>query len=366
MERYAVAVVPGDGIGNEVMVEALRVLDQLARVHGGVAFDYEQYDWGCEYYTKTGAMMSQDGMDRLRQSDAILLGAVGYPGVPDHVSLRDLLLKIRQGFNQYVNLRPIKLIAERDCPIKGMGPADIDMIFVRENTEGEYAGVGGLTREGTPEETAVQTSIFTRRNTEKVMDFAFDLARGRAEERKKLGRRAFAKVTSATKSNALNYGMVFWDKLFSERSALNRDITTDQYHVDALSMYMIQRPAEFDVIVASNLFGDILTDLGSVLQGGIGFAAGGNLNPERTFPSMFEPVHGSAPDIAWKGVANPIAMIWTVKMMLDFLGLQELGTLLYQAIESTVRDRREELTPDMGGSGTTTHATDLVLEALSE
>lgn len=364
MKQYTISVIPGDGIGNEVMVEGLKVLDRLAEIHGGISFRYQQYDWGCEYYTKTGAMMAEDGMERLRDSDAILLGAVGYPGVPDHVSLRDLLLRIRQGFNQYVNLRPIRLLTEVDCPIKGMGPADIDMIFVRENTEGEYAGVGGMTREGTAEETALQTSIFTRKNTEKVMDYAFNLARARVDTRRQSGRKTLGKVTSATKSNALNYGMVFWDKVFAERSRLFPDINTDQYHVDALSMYMIQRPADFDVVVASNLFGYILTDLGSVLQGGIGFAAGGNLNPDRIFPSMFEPVHGSAPDIAWKGLANPIAMIWTVKMMLDFLGHEDLGSRLFDAITHVVREQRGELTADMGGNGNTGHSGDLILQAL--
>jgi hypothetical protein len=216
MKTYTIAVIPGDGIGNEVMLEGLRVLDRVAEIHGGIAFSYQQYEWGCEYYTKTGNMMADDGMDRLRDTDGILLGAVGYPGVPDHISLRDLLLRIRQGFNQYVNLRPIKLITEADCPLKGMGPADIDMIFVRENTEGEYAGVGGITREGTAEEMALQTSIFTRKNTEKVMDYAFNLARERLDLRRQAGRKTIGKVTSATKSNALNYGMVFWDKLFAE------------------------------------------------------------------------------------------------------------------------------------------------------
>ncbi len=364
MKKYTVAVIPGDGIGNEVMVEGLRILERVAELHGGISFTYRQYEWGCEYYTRTGAMMAEDGMDRLRDADAILLGAVGYPGVPDHISLRDLLLRIRQGFNQYVNLRPIKLITEEDCPLKGMGPADIDMIFVRENTEGEYAGVGGITREGTAEEMALQTSIFTRKNTEKVMDYAFNLARERLDARREAGRKSVGKVTSATKSNALNYGMVFWDKLFAERSKLFPDINTDQYHVDALSMYMLQRPADFDVVVASNLFGDILTDLGSVLQGGIGFAAGGNINPDRVFPSMFEPVHGSAPDIAWKGLANPIAMIWTVKMMLDFLGHTDLGMRVFEAIRHVVRERRGELTADMGGNGSTSHSADLILEAM--
>lgn len=366
MRRYTLSVIPGDGIGNEVMVEATRLLDRLVELDGGVSFTYRNYEWGCEYYTREGRMMADDGMARLADSDAILLGAVGYPGVPDHISLRDLLLKIRQGFDQYINLRPIKLITADDCPIKGMGPADIDMIFVRENIEGEYAGVGGVVRGGTPEEMALQTSVFTRRNTERVMNYAFNLARSRVDGRRAAGRKVIGKVTSATKSNALNYGMVFWDRLFAEAGERYPDISTDQYHVDALSMFMVKRPVDLDVVVASNLFGDILTDLGSILQGGIGFAAGGNINPERTYPSMFEPVHGSAPDIAWKGIANPIAMVWTVKMMLDHLGEGELAARVFSAIEQTVLTRRGMLTPDLGGTGTTREVTDLLIAALEE
>ncbi len=364
MKTYDIAVIPGDGIGNEVMAEGLKVLDRVAELHGGIAFKYKHYDWGCEYYAKNGMMMDADGMDKLRDTDAILLGAVGYPGVPDHVSLRDLLLRIRRGFNQYINLRPIKLITEEDCPIRGKSVADVDIVFIRENVEGEYVGIGGLVGEGTEEETAIQTSVFTRKNTEKVMNYAFDLAQARTAKRRSEGRKTVAKVSSATKSNALNYSMVFWDKLFAERSAAYPDISADQYHVDALSMFMIQRPEDFDVIVASNLFGDILTDLGSVLQGGLGFAAGGNINPEKRFPSMFEPVHGSAPDIAGKGLANPIAMIWTVKLMLDFLGHADLGDKVFGAIESVVKNKRGQLTGDMGGAGSTASAGALILEAL--
>jgi len=364
MRTYDIAVIPGDGIGNEVMVEGLKVLDRVAELHGGIAFKYKHHDWGCEYYAKNGMMMDPDGMDKLRDTDAILLGAVGYPGVPDHVSLRDLLLRIRRGFNQYINLRPIKLITEEDCPIRGKGVADVDIVFIRENVEGEYVGIGGLVGEGTEEETAIQTSVFTRKNTVKVMNYAFDLAQARTAKRRADGRKTVAKVSSATKSNALNYSMVFWDKLFAERSAAYPDISADQYHVDALSMFMIQRPEDFDVIVASNLFGDVLTDLGSVLQGGLGFAAGGNINPEKKFPSMFEPVHGSAPDIAGKGLANPVAMVWTVKLMLDFLGHEDLGEKLFGAIESVVKNKRDRLTGDMGGAGSTASAGDLIVEAL--
>lgn len=366
MRRYAISVIPGDGVGVEVMREGLRVLDRVAEQDGGFRFDYTHYDWSCEHYTRTGRMMSDDGMDRLTHSDGILLGAVGFPGVPDHVSLRDLLLKIRQGFDQYVNLRPVQLLDERDCPIKGKTVADVDMVFVRENTEGEYAGVGGRTRAGTDEEVVLQTAVFTRRNTERLMRYTFELARSRAEQRRAAGRKTFLKVTSATKSNALNHSMVFWDEVFEKISGEFPGVATDQYHVDALAMYMVQRPEDFDVLVGSNLFGDILTDLGGVLQGGLGFAAGGNINPEKRYPSMFEPVHGSAPTIAGKNIANPIAMVWTIKLMLDFLGHHEAGTRVLEAIRTVARGDRSGLTPDMGGAGTTTGVGDLLLAALEQ
>ncbi len=356
MKNYRIAVIPGDGVGKEVMREGIKVLDRVSGLKGDIAFTFDHYQWGCEYYLKHGRMMDQDGLERLKQYDAILLGAVGFPGVPDHISLRELLLKIRQGFKQYINLRPVKLLPNADCPIKGKRPEDIDMVFVRENMEGEYAGIGGIIRENTPDETAVQTSIFTRKNTERVMDFAFRLA----AERNRLG-----KVTSVTKSNALNYSMVFWDRVFREKAKEYPEIKTESFHVDATSMYMIQRPEDFDVVVASNLFGDILTDLGAALQGGLGFAAGANLNPEREYPSMFEPVHGSAPDIAGKGQANPIAMIWTVKLMLDFLGHGEEGNMIIDAIIEALK-QKDALTPDLGGAGTTSQVGDMICRAIDK
>jgi tartrate dehydrogenase/decarboxylase/D-malate dehydrogenase len=298
-------------------------------------------------------MMAEDGLDILRGYDAILLGAVGFPGVPDHISLRDLLLKIRQGFDQYINLRPVKLLPGIECPVKNKGPADIDMVFVRENTEGEYAGIGGFIRQGTAEETALQTSVFTRKNTERVMDYAFRLARNRGK-----------KLTSITKSNAMNYSMVFWDRVFRELSERYPDIETQSFHVDAAAMYMVQNPEDFDVVVASNLFGDILTDLGAALQGGLGFAAGANLNPESKYPSMFEPVHGSAPNIAGRGISNPIAMIWTVKLMLDFLGHEREGTAIMDAVTEVLK-YKEKLTPDLGGKGTTSGVGDMICSALA-
>ncbi|WP_276572122.1 tartrate dehydrogenase [Crassaminicella indica] len=356
MKTYKIAVIPGDGIGIEVMQEGIKVLNTLEKLNKDIKFIFDWYDWGCEYYLTTGKMMDDDGIEKLKSYDAILLGAVGFPGVPDHISLRDLLLKIRQEFNQYINLRPIKLLAEEDCPLKNKGVKDIDMVFVRENTEGEYAGVGGIQREGTEEELAIQTSVFTRKNTEKVMEYAFRLAKSRNK---------LNKVTSVTKSNALNYSMVFWDKIFKEKAEQHKDIKTETFHVDATSMYMIQRPESFDVVVASNLFGDILTDLGATLQGGLGFAAGANINPEREYPSMFEPVHGSAPEIAGKGIANPIAMIWTVKMMLDFLEHEDLGQKIMGAIEEILKDRKK-LTPDLGGNGTTSEVGDMICEAIKK
>ncbi|MCY6371380.1 tartrate dehydrogenase [Clostridium ganghwense] len=354
MREYKIAVIPGDGIGKEVMDEGIKVLNKLSSLSGEVEFKFDNYDWGCEYYLKHGKMMDEDGLEKLKQYDAILLGAVGYPGVPDHISLRDLLLKIRQGFNQYINLRPIKLLPNVECPLKNKDSDDIDMVFVRENKEGEYSGVGGILNEGKEDEIAIQTSVFTRKNTEKVMKFAFEFAK----KRNKLN-----KVTSVTKSNALNYSMVFWDKIFKETSEEYPEIKTESYHVDATSMFMLQRPETFDVFVASNLFGDILTDLGSVLQGGLGFAAGANINPEREYPSMFEPVHGSAPDIAGKGLANPIAMIWTVQMMLDFLEEKELSDMAMEGIKEILKDK-ERLTPDLGGKATTSEVGDFMCQVL--
>ena len=356
MKKYKIAVIPGDGIGVEVMKEGVKVLETLSKLTKEVAFDFTWFDWGCEYYLENGKMMDDNGLEKLKDFDAILLGAVGFPGVPDHVSLRDLLLKIRQGFDQYINYRPVKLLSELDCPIKGKKPGDIDMIFIRENTEGEYAGIGGIEREGKEEEVALQTSVFTRKTTEKVMDYAFDLAK----KRNKLNH-----LTSITKSNALNHSMVFWDKIFKEKKAKYPEIKTAEYHVDAAAMYMIQRPESFDVVVASNLFGDILTDLGAALQGGLGFAAGANINPDGKYPSMFEPVHGSAPEIAGKGLANPIAMIWTIKIMLDFLGHEALGDTVMKGIEGSL-EMREKLTPDMGGKGSTSQVGEIICDIMGK
>ena len=354
MKVYKIAVIPGDGIGNEVMNEGIKVLNTFAELKGDIRFTYEYFPWGCEYYLKTGKMMDDNGLEVLKGFDAILLGAVGYPPVPDHISLHGLLLKIRQGFNQCVNLRPIKLLPGAPCPLKDKNPEDIDFVVIRENVEGEYSGVGGIRFPDRPEEIAIQTSVFTRKNTEKIMRYAFELAR----KRNKMN-----KVSSATKSNALNYSMVFWDKVFSEIAKEYSEIATETIHVDAISMFFIQKPQYYDVVVASNLFGDIITDLGAALQGGLGFAASGNLNIDNEFPSMFEPVHGSAPDIAGKGLANPIAMIWTAKMMLDHM----LGDPKAEEIVNSITDvllEGKRLTPDLKGNSTTSQVGDAICEKL--
>lgn len=347
MKEYKIAAIPGDGIGKEVMVEGIKILDAISSMEKDVKFKVDTFDWGCEYYLEHGKMMDDNGLEILKKYDAIILGAIGFPGVPDHISTRDLIIKVRQGLNQYVNLRPIKLLKNVDCPLKDKTDEDIDMVFIRENIEGEYSGIGGILKVGTPEETAIQTSVFTRKNTEKLMEYAFQLSQKRSRK----------KLTSITKSNALNYSMVFWDKIFKEKSEKYSDITTDQVHVDAASMYMVKKPERFDVVVASNLFGDILTDLGAALQGGLGFAAGGNINPEKEYPSMFEPIHGSAPYMAGKGIANPIATIWAVKLMLEHLELNELADALMISIEESLLDK-EKLTRDLGGKASTSEAGD--------
>ncbi|MDQ0285382.1 tartrate dehydrogenase/decarboxylase/D-malate dehydrogenase [Desulfofundulus luciae] len=350
MSRYNIAVIPGDGVGIEVIEEGLATLEAVAKAHGGLSFEFTRFPWGCRYYLEKGKMMDEDGLKILRDFDAIYLGAVGFPGVPDHISLWGLLLPIRQEFEQYVNLRPIKLFPGVTGPLRS---GNIDMICVRENTEGEYAGVGGRMFNGTPQELALQTAVFTRRGMERVMRFAFDYAR-------KNGRQ---KVTSITKSNACNYSMVFWDEVFAAVSRDYPDIRADQLLVDAAAALFVTRPERFDVVVASNLFGDILTDLGAALQGGIGLAPSANLNPERKYPSMFEPVHGSAPDIAGKGVANPVGAIWSAQMMLEHLGEVEAAGVLMKAIADVLAGG-EVRTPDMGGKSTTTQVGEAIRQKI--
>ena len=296
--------------------------------------------------------MPADALKTLSGFDAIFLGAVGYPGVPDHISLRDLLLEIRHGFDEYVNVRPVKLLRGAPCPLKDVKREDVDMVFIRENSEGEYSGSGEWRGRGTPGETVIQHGVFTRRGCERIMRYAYDLAR-----------REKRTLTSISKGNALNYSMVFWDQVFNELKAEYPDVETHSYLVDAASMFMVKDPGRFQVVVASNLFGDILTDLGAAISGGMGLAAGANLNPERTFPSMFEPIHGSAPDIAGKGLANPLATVWSASQMLDFFGHGNLARRLVDVIEEMLV-ARSVLTPDLGGTATTSQVGDEVVRRL--
>ncbi len=341
MKEYKIALIPGDGIGKEVVREAVRVLERVAELDGTMRFRFTEYPWGCGYYLEHGEMMPADGIETLKAYDAILLGAVGYPGVPDHISLRDLLLRIRHDFDEYVNLRPVKLLKGANCPLKDVPREDIDMIFVRENSEGEYAGSGAWLYPGTEREVVIQNGVFSRKGCERVIRYAYELAR-----------REHRTLTSVSKGNALNYSMVFWDQIFAEVGRDYPDVETHTLLVDAASMFMVKDPKRLQVVVTSNLFGDILTDLGAAISGGMGLAAGANLNPERTFPSMFEPIHGSAPDIAGKGIANPLATIWAASQLLDFLGYEAWGAKIITAIEKMLTDRIA-LTPDQGGTAST-------------
>jgi tartrate dehydrogenase/decarboxylase / D-malate dehydrogenase len=338
MPDFHIAVIPGDGIGNEVVPEGIRVLDAAGR-RFGFQLQCHSFDWSCETYLKTGRMMPVDGLDQLRRFDAIFLGAVGRPDVPDHISLWGLLIPIRRGFQQYVNLRPVRLFEGLDSPLKA--PGDIDFVIVRENNEGEYSKIGGRLHEGTDDEMVVQETIFTRKGVDRVLRFAFELARTRKKH-----------LTSATKSNGIIHTMPFWDERFSEIRAEYPDIRTDQYHIDILTAHFVRHPDWFDVVVGSNLFGDILSDLGPAVVGSIGIAPSANLNPAREFPSMFEPVHGSAPDIAGKGIANPIGQIWSAAMMLKHLGLTDAADAVEKAIEATLAEGKVR-TPDIGGKSCT-------------
>jgi len=354
MRQYKIAVIPGDGIGPEVVAEGVKVLEKVGELAGDVKFDFTYFPWGCEYYLKHGKMMDDDGLERLADFDAIYLGAVGYPGVPDHISLWDLLLKIRKGFDQYVNLRPVRLLDGAPCPLKDIRRDQIDMIVVRENSEGEYSGAGEWLFRGKPEEVVLQTGVFSRKGTERIIRYAYELAR-------KTGKT----LTSISKANALNYSMVFWDQVFAEVGMDYQDVKTYSYHVDAASMFFIKEPQRFQVVVTTNLFGDIITDLGAAIAGGMGLAAGANINPEKKYPSMFEPVHGSAPDIAGKNIANPLAAIWSVSQMLDFLGHEEWGQRLLKAVEQVLVESKC-LTTDMGGTATTAEVGSEVIKLLRE
>jgi tartrate dehydrogenase/decarboxylase/D-malate dehydrogenase len=353
MKLYKIAVIPGDGVGPEVLAEGIKVLQKVAELDGNFQFEFVYFPWGCEYYLKHGKMMDDDGLERLKEFDAIYLGAVGYPGVPDHISLWDLLLKIRKGFDQYVNLRPIQLLDGAPCPLKNIRREQIDMLVVRENSEGEYAGAGDWLFKGKPEEVVLQTGVFSRKGTERIIRYAYKLAQETGKT-----------LTSISKGNALNYSMVFWDQVFTEIGREYPDVVTFSYLVDAASMFFIKEPQRFQIVVTSNLFGDILTDLGAAISGGLGLAAGANINPERQYPSMFEPIHGSAPDIAGKAIANPLASIWSISQMFDFFGLEAWGKTVLEAIEQ-VMVQGKYLTPDMGGTARTDEVGDAVISIIT-
>ncbi|MDX3383366.1 tartrate dehydrogenase [Streptomyces niveiscabiei] len=351
MTNHHIALIPGDGIGAEVLPPAQQVLDLLGRRHG-FGLTYTSYDWSCERYLRAGAMMPDDGLDRLRDKDAILLGAVGYPGVPDHVSLWGLLIPIRRGFRQYVNLRPIRVFEGVKSPVRGARAGEVDFVVVRENSEGEYSEVGGRMNAGFPEELAVQEAVFTRAGVTRVLDHAFGLAARRG-----------GRLTSATKSNGIVHTMPFWDQLVAERAERFPEVSWNQEHIDALAAKFVLQPQRYDVVVASNLFGDILSDLAAAVAGSIGIAPSANLNPEREYPSMFEPVHGSAPDIAGQGVANPLGAIWSAALMLDHLGHPEAAQEVTAAMARMLAET-DVRTRDLGGTATTAEFTDRFLAFL--
>ncbi len=344
MQHYHIAVVPGDGIGPEVIAESVHTLDVLAQLHGGFQLDVQEFDWGTERYLRAGAMMPKDGLRVLERGgfDGILLGPVGDPRVPDHLTLWGLLLPLRQGFDQYVNLRPMRLLPGVRSPLVGKDSDEINMVCIRENTEGEYAGVGGRVHQGTEHEVAIQSMVFTRAGTERIIRYAFAYAR----------QHGYTKVTSATKSNSLQYSMVFWDEVFGQVAADYPDIAHEQQLIDSLAARFVSRPESLQVIVASNLFGDILTDLGAAISGSLGLAPSANINPQRRYPSLFQAIHGSAPDIAGNGIANPIASIWSGQLLLDHLGEQEAAATLLRAIEEVLAAGQVR-TPDLGGTSTT-------------
>ena len=351
-KTFEIAVIPGDGIGKEVVPEGIRVLEAAGR-RFGVNFNWRDFDWSCETYIKTGRMMPEDGLAQLRPYDAIFLGAVGYPGVPDHVSLWGLLIPIRRVFNQYVNLRPVRLLQGVETPLKHFKPGQIDLLVVRENSEGEYSEVGGRIFQGTDREAAIQETIFTRLAVDRILRYAFELARTRKSH-----------VTSATKSNGIIHTMPFWDERFRSIAQEYADVRTDQFHIDILTAHFVRHPDWFDVVVGSNLFGDILSDLGPAVVGSIGIAPSANLNPEREYPSMFEPVHGSAPDIAGKGIANPIGQIWSGAMMLRHFGEAAAANAVEKAIEDVLAEGKVR-TPDIGGTANTRELGKAIAERVS-
>ncbi|QDI90322.1 tartrate dehydrogenase [Salicibibacter halophilus] len=351
MKTYEIAAIPGDGIGKEVVPEAVRVLHEMEKIHGDLKFEFTEFPWSSEYYLEHEQMMPDDGLETLKTFDAIFLGAVGNPEiVPDHISLWELLINIRRNFEQVINIRPAR--AFQGLRSKLANPEDFDLIVVRENSEGEYSEVGGTIYQG-EEKIAIQNAIFSRKGTERAMHYAFELAKSRGK-----------KVTSATKSNGIYHSMPFWDGVFHDLSNQYPDVETEQMHIDALAASFVTKPESFDTIVASNLFGDILTDIGAAIMGSVGIAPAANININGKYPSMFEPVHGSAPDIVGKGIANPIGQIWTAKMMLDHFGETDMGDRLLSAIEAVIR--KGVVTTDIGGKATTTEVTDEIIRQIAE
>lgn len=340
MSTYRLACIPGDGIGKEVLPEGVRVLDAVGQKFA-IKFQYDYFDWSCEHYLKHGCMMPEDGIEQIKNHDAVFLGAVGFPGVADHVSLWGLLIPIRREFQQYVNLRPVRLMPGITSPLLGRKVGDIDYYVVRENNEGEYSEIGGRLFAGTDDEVVMQQSTFTRKGVDRILKYAFDLAQTRGKKH----------LTSATKSNGIMYSMPFWDERFAEVAKEYPDVKTDQYHIDILTAHFVQHPDWFDVVVGSNLFGDILSDLGPGTTGTIAIAPSANINPEKNFPSMFEPVHGSAPDIYGQNIANPIGQIWSASMMLDHLGEHDAAKAIMTAIEGVLTTGPR--TPDINGTAST-------------
>ena len=352
MKKYKIAYIPGDGIGKETGPEGVRVLEAAARKFG-FELKFDEYDWSCDYYAKHGRMMPEDGLEQVRKHDAVFFGAAGWPAtVPDHVSLWGLLIPFRRNFQQYVNLRPVRLMPSVKCPLADRKPGDIDFWVVRENSEGEYSSIGGRMYSGTDEELATQQAIFSRRGTDRILRFAFELAR-------KLGKKH---VTSATKSNGISITMPYWDERFKAMAEHYPDVKTDQYHIDILTAHFVMHPDWFDVVVGSNLFGDILSDLGPACTGTIGIAPSANINPEKDFPSLFEPVHGSAPDIYGKGIANPVGQIWSGAMMLEHLGQPEAAKAIVDAIEAILVEGPR--TRDVGGKSGTLEMGKAIADAL--
>lgn len=338
---YKIAVIPGDGIGREVMPEGIRSIE--AALSGtDTTISFTEFDWSCEYFARNGRMMPEDGINQLGQFDAIYLGAVGFPGVEDHVSLWGLLIPIRREFDQYINLRPVRLFEGVPCPLTNRQPGDIDFMVVRENVEGEYSAIGGIQYEGTDQEVVIQQSVFTRRGVDRVLRYAFELAKDRPAKH----------LTSATKSNGIIHSMPYWDRRVAAMAGSYADVAVDQFHIDILAANFVTKPDHFDVVVGSNLFGDILSDLGPACTGTIAIAPSANINPERKHPSMFEPVHGSAPDIAGQGIANPVGMIWSGAMMLEHLGEKSAANRIMVGIENVLKDGKS-LTRDMGGRAST-------------